>query len=85
MLVVSGLVLAVINVEPIFTWLYFPFKLFVIRNEAPKWLSATLIGAGYIGATVLVPLFVRMPPSDDGGYDPEEFDAMIAQQYKDEQ
>ena len=85
LLVVSGVVLAIANAEPIFTWLYFPFKLFVIRNEAPKWLSAALIGAGYIGATVLVPMFVRIPPSDDGGYDPEEFEAMMAQQYRDEQ
>ncbi len=84
LLAVSGLILAVLNVEPIFTWIFFPFKLFVIRNEAPKWLSAALIGAAYLGVTVLVPMFVRIPPSIDDFNEYEEYEEMMAENYKDE-
>ncbi len=56
-LVIIGLCLAIFDVEPLYTWLFFPFKLFTIIFDAAKWLSAAIIGAVYLGITALIPVF----------------------------
>ncbi len=52
---------AYIDIEPIFTWAFFPFKLFYFWLGLDKALSALAVGGMFILVTALIPLFVRKP------------------------
>ncbi len=53
-------ILAGFNIEPVFTWLFFPFKVLNIFIEAPKVVSALSVGAVFAVITAIVPLVVKV-------------------------
>ena len=58
---VLTLVLSGFNIEPLFTWLFFPFKLLYIRFGVPKLVSALALNAVYALVTVIMPVFIKLP------------------------
>ena len=56
---------AALDIEPLFTWLFFPVKVFTIKLSTIKVVSATVISFLYFAFTALMPFFVRIPPDFD--------------------
>ncbi len=58
---VLSLTLSGFNAEPLFTWLFFPFKLLYIRFGVPKLVSALVLNVVYVVVTVCMPIFIKLP------------------------
>ena len=55
-----AVIMAKLNLEPVYTWLFFPFKILYTLWGLPKSVSAFLVGAVFIIITAVVPFIVKV-------------------------